>query len=66
VPILDLTNGSGRFVALAGGHSVAGTCSKGPVTDTFVLRTDSGQPLLLAPGNTWVEMPGAAATVTIR
>jgi hypothetical protein len=66
VPILDLTNGSGRFVALAGGHSVAGTWSKGPVTDTFVLRTDSGQPLLLAPGNTWVEMPGAAATVTIR
>lgn len=66
VPILKLTNGSGRFVALAGGHSVAGTWSKGPVTDAFVLRTDSGQPLLLAPGNTWVEMPGAAATVTIR
>ncbi|EWS99755.1 hypothetical protein N865_20950 [Intrasporangium oryzae NRRL B-24470] len=66
VPILKLTDGSGRFVALAGGHSVAGAWSKGPVTDTFVLRTDSGQPLLLAPGNTWVEMPGAAATVTIR
>jgi hypothetical protein len=66
VPILKLTNGSGRLVALAGGHSVAGTWSKGPVTDTFVLRTDSGQPLLLAPGNTWVEMPGAEATVTLR
>jgi hypothetical protein len=66
VPILELIHGSGRFVALAGGHSVAGTWSKGAVTDTFVLRTDSGQPLLLAPGNTWVEMPGAAASVTIR
>lgn len=66
VPVLKLTNGSGRFLALAGGHSVAGTWSKGSVTDTFVLRIDSGQRLLLAPGNTWVEMPGAAATVTIR
>ncbi len=66
VPILTLTNGSGRFVALAGGHSVAGSWAKGPVTDTFVLRTDSGQPLFLAPGNTWVEMPSAAAAVTIR
>jgi hypothetical protein len=66
VPILDLTNGAGRFVALAGGHSVAGTWSKGPVDGTFVLRTDSGQPLLLPPGNTWVEMPAAGASVTIR
>jgi hypothetical protein len=65
VPILKLTNGSGRFVALAGGHSITGTWSKGAVTDTFVLRTDSGKPLLLAPGNTWVEMPGAKASVRI-
>ena len=66
VPILKLVNASGRFVALAGGHSVTGTWSKGAVTDVFVLRTDSGEPLLLAPGNTWVEMPGTAASVTIR
>lgn len=66
VPILKLTNGSGRFVALAGGHSVKGTWSKRAVSDRFVLRTDSGRPLLLAPGNTWVEMPGAKASVTIR
>ncbi len=66
VPILKLINGSGRFVALAGGHSVTGTWSKGAVTDQFDLRTDSGQPLLLAPGNTWVELPGATASVTTR
>ncbi|WP_353510006.1 DUF3048 domain-containing protein [Intrasporangium sp.] len=66
VPILQLVDGSGRFVALAGGHSITGTWRKGAVTDTFVLRTDKGQPLLLAPGNTWVELPGAAASVTIR
>ena len=66
VPILKLVNGSGRFVALAGGHSITGTWSKGAVTDTFVLRTDNGEPMLLAPGNTWVEMPGATASVTIR
>lgn len=66
VPILKLTNGSGRFVALAGGHAVKGTWSKRAVSDRFVLHTDSGRPLLLAPGNTWVELPGAKASVTIR
>lgn len=66
VPILELVNASGRFVALAGGHSVTGTWSKGALTAPFVLRTDSGEPLLLAPGNTWVELPGASAVVTTR
>jgi hypothetical protein len=66
VPILDLTNGSGRFVALAGGRSVKGTWTKGGVADKFVLRTDDGRPLLLAPGNTWVELPAADASVKIR
>lgn len=66
VPILKLTNGSGRFVAFAGGHSIKGTWSKAAVTDRFVLRTDSGQPLRLAPGNTWVELPGATAAVRIH
>jgi hypothetical protein len=66
VPILKLTNGSGRFVALAGGHSVKGTWTKAGVSDRFMLRTDDGNPLLLAPGNTWVELPAADALVKLR
>ena len=66
VPILSLVNASGRFVALAGGHSVRGTWSKGDLTAPFVLRTDTGEPLLLAPGTTWVELPGASAAITTR
>lgn len=64
VPILSLVNGSGRFIALSAGHAVTGTWSKAGLRDHFVLRTDAGQPLLLAPGNTWVEMPAPSAHVT--
>jgi Protein of unknown function (DUF3048) N-terminal domain/Protein of unknown function (DUF3048) C-terminal domain len=64
VPILELVHGSGRLIALTGGHSVTGTWSKAGVNDPFVLRTDSGEELLLAPGNTWVELPAPSAGVS--
>lgn len=57
VPILDLVDGSGRFQALAGGTAVTGTWTKGDVNEPFRFRTDAGDDLLLAPGNTWVELP---------
>lgn len=66
VPILSLEDGHGTFVALARGHSVTGTWSKGALTDRFVLRTDDGEPLELAPGKTWVELPAPSAGVTVR
>ena len=64
VPILSLEDGHGPFVALARGHSITGTWSKGALTDRFVLTTDAGQPLELSPGTTWVELPAPSDTVT--
>jgi hypothetical protein len=64
VPILHLVDSSGRFTALSGGHSVTGTWSKADVNEPFELVTDAGAELLLAPGNTWVELPAPAAAVT--
>lgn len=66
VPILDLVDSGGEFVALSGGHSVTGTWSKAGVNDPFELRTETGETLELAPGNTWVELPAPAATVTVQ
>lgn len=66
VPILQLVDGSGDFVALAGGHSVTGTWSKAEVDDPFVFRTDGGEELQLSPGNTWVELPTPSADVILR
>lgn len=66
VPILQLIDNSGSFVALAGGNSVTGTWAKGGVYEPFELRTDSGEALKLAPGNTWVELPAPSAGVETR
>ncbi len=66
VPILELVDSSGPLLALSGGHSVTGTWSKAGVNDPFVLRTDSGQELELAPGNTWVELPAPDAGVMLN
>lgn len=66
VPILQFVDGSGEFVALAGGHAVTGTWSKAGVNDPFEFRTDSGAELHLSPGNTWIELPAPDAAVTIR
>lgn len=57
VPVLQLIDSSGRLTAFAGGHAVHGSWSKGDVGDPFMLRADNGEPLLLAPGPTWVELP---------
>ncbi|HEX2705231.1 MAG TPA: DUF3048 C-terminal domain-containing protein, partial [Candidatus Lustribacter sp.] len=65
VPILDLIDGSGSLVLLSQGRQVKGTWTKAGVNDPFVL-TAKGKPLLLAPGNTWVEMPTPDAKVILR
>jgi hypothetical protein len=66
VPVLQLVDGSGPFTALSGGASVTGTWTKGGVNEPFQLRTDTGDELLLSPGNTWVELPALSAAVTTR
>ncbi|SNR82008.1 Protein of unknown function [Haloechinothrix alba] len=64
VPIQDLVDSEGSFVALSGGSSVTGTWSKGGENERFELRTDDGEQLQLAPGNTWVELPRPSTGVT--
>ncbi|MDO5534563.1 MAG: DUF3048 domain-containing protein [Propionibacteriaceae bacterium] len=64
-PVLHITNTSGDLYALTGGRVVRGTWHKGGVNDPFEFTTDSGEPLLLAPGQTYVELPRADMEVTI-
>ena len=66
VPVPQLVDESGSFVALAGGNAVRGTWSKGDVNEPFELRTDEGEELLLAPGTTWVELPEPTAEVVVE
>lgn len=64
VPVLQLVDESGPLLAFTGGRTVRGTWSKGDVDEPFVLTTRTGDPLLLAPGNTWVELPAKDAAIT--
>jgi hypothetical protein len=66
VPVLQLVDTSGRFTAMAAGKSVTGTWTKAGVNDPFELRTDAGDELRLAPGNTWVELPAPTSPMTTR
>ena len=63
VPVLQLIDASGPLTAYANGRVVQGRWSKAGVNDPFVLTTRGGEPLLLVPGNTWVEMPPEAPTI---
>lgn len=65
VPVLQLVDASGSFVALAGGSSVRGTWWKEEVNDPFRLVTADGEELLLAPGSTWVELPEQTAALLV-
>jgi hypothetical protein len=55
--VLDVIDTSGAFYAFTGGSVIEGTWSKAGVNDSFEFVTADGEPLLLAPGTTWVEMP---------
>lgn len=55
VPETILT-GSGELSLFSGGQVVTGTWSKGGDNDPFVFTDAAGQPLLLRPGTTWVEL----------
>jgi hypothetical protein len=64
VPVVQLIDSSGPLVAFTGGSFVRGRWAKGDVDEPFVLTTRDGGPLLLAPGNTWVELPATNAAVS--
>ncbi|MGY1632250.1 DUF3048 domain-containing protein [Geodermatophilus sp. SYSU D01186] len=66
VPETILT-GTGRALVASGGHAVEATWSKSGTGDRVSLTGADGDPVQLAPGNTWVELVpnggGAVAAV---
>lgn len=64
--VLDVIDTSGQFRAFTGGKVVEGTWSKAGVNDPFEFQLADGEPLLLAPGTTWVEMPLDTMNVVVN
>ncbi|WP_342372201.1 DUF3048 domain-containing protein [Propioniciclava soli] len=64
-PIHEVTDASGRFHYAHGGRAVSGQWSKAGVDAPFQFTLDSGEPLRVAPGRTFVELPRADAAVQI-
>lgn len=64
-PVMDLIDATGPFTYAAGGTAVTGTWRKGGIAEPFELTTDAGEPLLLTPGTTWIELPRPTAAVTV-
>jgi hypothetical protein len=58
--------GTGEALVASGGRTIAATWTKNALTDPVVLTGTDGLPLLLAPGNTWVELvPTGTGSVTL-
>ncbi|MFW5898987.1 MAG: DUF3048 domain-containing protein, partial [Jiangellaceae bacterium] len=55
--VLDLVDTSGSLQLLTGDAVIDGQWSKAGPNEPFEFTTEDGEPLLLAPGSTWVEMP---------
>ncbi len=54
--------GSGKAIVLTAGRIITGTWSRPAATDKPTLVDESGAPIALTPGRTWVEMPQAGQT----
>lgn len=56
-PVLEtLLTGSGSLHLISGGQVVEGTWAKGDDDEPLVLTDGDGDPLVLATGNTWIEL----------
>lgn len=65
VPTYELT-GEGPALVASGGMVVEGTWRKESDADPLRLFLPDGSPLMLAPGNTWVELvPASGGSVTV-
>jgi len=56
VPNLRLEGAEGKALVAQGGKTIEATWTKGDLADPIKLVDADGEPVLLAPGNTWVEM----------
>lgn len=65
-PMHDIIDNSGPFHYFHGGTFVTGTWRKGAIQDAFTFTLDDGRPLVMAPGQTYVELPNKTATVIVK
>ncbi len=61
-----IMTGGGEAIVATGGQSIEATWAKDGVADPVVLTTADGDEVLLAPGNTWIELvPTSGASVDV-
>lgn len=60
---IAVTTGTGDATVLIGGNAIDATWSRPTATDPYTLTDDAtGQPLVLAPGRTWIGLPESGVT----
>ncbi|WP_158221001.1 DUF3048 domain-containing protein [Kineosporia sp. R_H_3] len=64
-PVHGIVDSKGTFVYAHGGRAVTGTWTKGAVQERFRFTVDGGEPLRMAPGQTYVELARKDADVRI-
>ncbi|MFT4123578.1 MAG: DUF3048 domain-containing protein [Microbacteriaceae bacterium] len=64
-PVSQLV-GTGKATISTGGYTVEGTYEKDSLTDSIHLYDAAGEPIELAPGNTWFELVATGGSVTIK
>ena len=64
-PIHDILRAKGTFYYFHGGRYVTGRWAKGATDQPFQFTLADGQPLKMAPGQTYVELPNIRARVRI-
>jgi hypothetical protein len=65
-PLYAVINGTDRFYYFHGGRYVTGTWRKAAVADRFEFTLADGNPLEMAPGQTFVELPDTGAKIHIK
>lgn len=65
-PIHDIIDASGPFHYFYGGRYVTGTWTKADISDPFSFVLEDGSPLVMAPGQTYVELPDKKAKIVIK
>jgi hypothetical protein len=64
-PIHEIVDGTGTFTYAHGGAYVTGTWTKGALDQRFEFTLDDGKPLVMAPGQTYVELARPDADIRI-
>jgi hypothetical protein len=64
-PVHDIVEARGTFLYVHGGRFVTGTWAKGAVDEPFRLSLSDGRPLVMAPGQTYVELARPDADVRV-